>query len=310
MAPHEDVLHPGRGDEDVPFPGGLVHGQDPAAFEGRFQRGGGFDLGDDHVGSHPLGAHGAALPAVPVAGDHEILARQKHGGGPQDPVQARLARAVDVVEIPLGLGVVHRDHGIGELAVRGHGAQAMDPGGGLLGTAQDAFHEFGVVAVDPEDQVGAVIERQRGTEVEGAVDGPVELLHVLAVPGEDLDAVLGQGGGHRIVRAQGVAARPGDFRARGGQGLHQDGGLLGHVQASGDALSLERALLLEAVAQGHQDRHAAFGPVDEETPFLGKSGVGHLEGGRAGSRCFQVSIPDGVRSGGTRGRRAPGRGGF
>ena len=56
------------------------------------------------VGAHALGAQRDAAAAVAVAGDDEGLAGEQHRRGAQDAVERRLAGAVDVVEVPLGLG--------------------------------------------------------------------------------------------------------------------------------------------------------------------------------------------------------------
>ncbi len=117
MSADEHVLHAGRGHEDVADLGGLIHGHDAETLQPRLQGGGGPHLGDDHVRPHAARAHRAAPPAVAISGHDEVLAGDQHRGGAQDAVDGGLAGPVDVVEVPLRLGVVHGDHRVEELAV-------------------------------------------------------------------------------------------------------------------------------------------------------------------------------------------------
>ena len=139
----------------------------------------------------PLARMAQPRPQWPKPATTKVFAGQEDVGGADDAVDAGLPGAVDVIEFPLRFGVVDGHDRVKQLAVAAHGAQTMDAGGGFLGAANDAFGQLGMFVVDGEDQVRAVIEGQGGLEVERALDAPIEILDVLAVPGEDVVAFLG-----------------------------------------------------------------------------------------------------------------------
>src|SRR5512138_1352843 len=103
----------------------------------------------------------------------------------------------------------------------------------LLRTADDVLpREFGMVLVNREDEVGAIIERQVRFKGEGLLDAPVELIDRETMPGKDRDAQICECRSHRVVSGKRVASAPADLGARLHKGLHQDGSLLGHVETS------------------------------------------------------------------------------
>ena len=63
-----------------------------------------------------------------VPGHHHGLARHHQVGGVHDGIPNRLAGAVLVVIVVLGLGVVHRHHGAGQDALPLPGLEAQDAG--------------------------------------------------------------------------------------------------------------------------------------------------------------------------------------
>ncbi len=276
VAADEDVLHAGGGDEDVAQLGRLVHRHHAQALEHRLERLGRLDLGGDHARAHAGRAHGHAAPAVAVAGHHDRLAGQEHAGGAQDAVERRLPGAVHVVEVPLCLAVVDRVDRVLELAVGGHGAQSLHARGGLLRAADHLRGQLVVVLVHLEDEVGAVVQGERGLEVQGAIDAPVELVDAQPVPRVDRDALGGQRRGYLVVGAERVASRPAHLGAGGDQRPHQDRGLLGDVQTAGDAHALERQLALRLLAQGHEHWHAGLGPFDAQAPRVSQLQVGYF----------------------------------
>ncbi len=109
---------PGHGDEDLAFGRGVLHGLDPEAVHDRFEGPQGIDLGHDDLGAVAAGPAGHTLAAVAVAGDHDPLAGEQDVGGPDDPVEGRLARAVAVVEHVFRVGVVDGHDGELERALR------------------------------------------------------------------------------------------------------------------------------------------------------------------------------------------------
>ena len=103
--------------------------------------------------------------------------------------------AVAVVEEVLGVGVVDGDDRELQHAVLGHGAQADDAGGGLLRAAEDAAS--GQLLALGESECDQVDTRSApssmvmcGLMVEGRADVLVVGLVVLALDGEDGDAVV------------------------------------------------------------------------------------------------------------------------
>jgi hypothetical protein len=80
---------------------------------------------------------GAALAHVPVPADDRDLPADQHVGGPLDAVDERVPAAVLVVELGLGHRVVHVDGREQQRAVGGALVEAVHPGGGLLGDADD-----------------------------------------------------------------------------------------------------------------------------------------------------------------------------
>ena len=190
--------------------------------------------------------------------------------------------AVDVVELPLGARVVDGVDRVAELAVVGHRAEAVDAGRRLLGAADDVAELLGEGRVDAEDEVRAVVQRRVRGFVDGAVDAPVEGLGVLAVPGVDLDAVgaVGRSGGaeregrgHLVVGRERVAAAPRDLGAARLERLDEHGGLLGDVEAARDLVALEGLRLGVLLAQLHEHRHPAFGPLDAAAAAVGEREV-------------------------------------
>src|SRR6202044_1798156 len=99
--------------------------------------------------------------AVAVAGHHDPLAGQQDVGGPDDPVEGRLARPVTVVEHVFRVGVVDGDDGELEGPPLLHGPEPDVPGGRLLGAGDPLGHLVGTVLVEPGHEVAAVVHRDR-----------------------------------------------------------------------------------------------------------------------------------------------------
>ena len=90
------------GDEHVAALGRLERRHHLVAVHARLQRAHRVDLAHDHGGAGAPGALRDA-PAGPAVADHDDrLAGEQQVGGAQDPVERGLARAVAVVEGPLG----------------------------------------------------------------------------------------------------------------------------------------------------------------------------------------------------------------
>ena len=83
-----------------------------------------------------------------------------------------------------------------------------------------------------------------------------------------------------------------DTSAPGGaDGAHQHGGLLGHVQATGDLHPLQREVLLSLFPQAGQDRHAALGPFNLQPAGIGQLGIGDLEIRHVGASPYHMTRP-------------------
>ena len=75
----------------------------------------------------------------------------------------------------------------------------MHAGGRFFGATDDAFCVLGLVAVNANDEVGAIVEGERGLELKRLVDAPVEVLGGLAVPGVNGVALAGEPGGDFVL---------------------------------------------------------------------------------------------------------------
>ena len=129
--PGDDVLVARRRAEDVPDLGRALDRHDLVAIHEGLERPHRVHLGDDDVRAHPAGAHRDAAAGPAVAADDEAPAGQKDVGGPDDPVDGRLAGAVPVVEEVFRQRLVHCDDGESELALRLESAQADEACGRL-----------------------------------------------------------------------------------------------------------------------------------------------------------------------------------
>ena len=267
----DDVLAAGDRDEDVAVPGGLVHGHDPEAVHGGVQGLEGVHLGDDDAGPHAGGPHGHPLAAPAVPGHHHGLARHHQVGGVHDGVPNRLAGAVLVVIVVLGLGVVDGHHGAGQNALPLPGLKAQDAGGGLLAAADEVLAQVGALAAQQVDQIAAVIHHQMGLELEGLDEEVLILLPHGAVDAESLHAHVGQSGGHVVLGGQGVGAGEAHLRPALGEHIAQVGGLGLQVDGHRHPQAGEGLLLLEAGLNAAQGGHEVPHPVD--LPAAGRGQV-------------------------------------
>ena len=147
-----------------------------------------------------------------------------------------MTRPVAVVEQVFGLGVVDGDDGEPKDFLLGHAAEANDAGGGLLCPPEDVREQLLVFRMERGDQVRAVVHRDLGLVGEGGLDvlvvGPV----LLALDGEDRDAlVLDQRRGHVVLRAERVGGAEAHLRAARLERLDQARSLGRHMQTGSDA---------------------------------------------------------------------------
>ena len=140
-------------------------------------------------------------------------------------------------------------------------------------------NQQGGVAAVVDDLIGAFAV----AEIEGALGAPPVFFQVLALPGEDGNA-LRIGGraffadGHRrggvVLRAEDIAGAPANFGAQGGESFDEHGGLDRHVQRSHDPQTFERLGGRVFLADCHQSGHLLLGehnflaaPVGEREVF-------------------------------------------
>jgi len=280
VAALDDARAAGGGDEDAGLLGGLIHGGDFESLHGGLQGVDGIDLGDEDAGAERAQSLGAALADVSVSGDGGHLAGDHDVGGALDAVDERLAAAVEVVELGFGHRVVDVDGGDLELALLVKLVEVVDAGGGLLGAAADAGEEVGVLGVDEVGQVASVVEDHveglAVREEDGLLDAPQVLLVRHALPRVDGNASRGHSGSRVVLSGEDVAAGPGDLGAEFKQSFDEDGGLDGHVEASGDAGALQGLGGAVLLTQHHETGHLVLGHVDDFASPFGQADVGHL----------------------------------
>jgi len=270
----------GGSDEDAGLLGGLVHGRDFVAFHGGLKGVDGIDLGDQDAGAESAKSLSAAFADVSVSGDAGDLAGDHDVGGALDTIDERLPAAVEVVEFGLGHRVVDVDGGDLELTLLVELVEVVDTGGGFLGAALDAGQEVGILLMDEVGQIASVIQDHvQGLTVweeDGLLDAPEVLLVGHAFPGVDGNPSGGDRGSAVILGGKDVAAGPRDFSAEFGEGLDEDGGLDGHVEASGDAGALQGLGGSVLLAQVHEPWHLVLGHIDYFAAPFCQSDIGHL----------------------------------
>ena len=134
---------------------------------------------------------------------------------------------------------------------------------------------------DVHGGVAAVVE----DHVRRAAVGPLEdlvcvvpvFLERFALDGEDRDAGLGDCRRGMILRREDVAGGPADFGAERLQRLDQNRRLDRHVQRTGNARALQRLLLAELLAAGHQAWHLGLGDLNFLAAPAGKRQVGDFK---------------------------------
>ena len=107
----DDIEVAGCGDEDVALSDGLVKSYDFIAFHSGLQGADRIDFGNEHAASLASKRLGTAFAYVSIAADDGGLACEHDICRSHDAVNARMAAAVEVVELALGDRVVDVDGG-------------------------------------------------------------------------------------------------------------------------------------------------------------------------------------------------------
>ena len=128
-------------------------------------------------------------------------------------------------------------------------------------------------------RIAAVIQDQVGIAAIGPFENLVGVIPVLlqglAFRREHGRAGSGDGGRRVILGREDVARRPADVGAERLQRFDQHGRLDGHVERAGDTRALQRLILAELLAHGHQARHLGLGDVDLLAAIAGQGDVAH-----------------------------------
>ena len=160
--------------------------------------------------------------------------------------------------------VVHQHHGEAELSGGVHGLQAQDAGGGFLAAADDPGNQPGILLVDEGDKVSSIVDDDIGAGLQDLPDIGKIFRFRGAVDGKDVEALVHQGGGYVVLRAQGVGAGDVHFCSAGGHDLAQMGGFGLQMHAQGHFQALERLGFLEIPLDAVQQGHVAADPAELE----------------------------------------------
>ncbi len=219
--------------------------------------------------SRPPG-HPFSDPAI--ADDDDHLPRDEERRRPQDPVEGALPSPVAVVEEVLRLGVVYCDDRISQLPLPLERCDPHHPRGRLLAATQHAVQSRGHRG---HVEVGAVVYQNGRLLCDHLPDAPSVFLGGLPLPGPDLgllseergDVVLG---GERVRRRQ-LHVGPGLH-----QGVDQDRGLLGDMEADTDGHPAERLPLAVLPGERVECYHVVLRPEEVLLPLSGEFRIGYL----------------------------------
>ncbi len=173
-------------------------------------------------------------------------------------------------------GIVHQHHREFQCVLAIQGAQAVDTGGGLLTTADHVRQQVPVFGMNHVHQVSSVVDDQVRTGCDHGTDAVLILFGRGAVQGEHMHALGGQGGGHVVLRAEGIATGGPHFGPSGRQNLTQMGRLGLHVNAQGDTKALKRLRPAEFCFDGSQQRHVPANPGNFDFSLRGERQVSHI----------------------------------
>jgi len=184
------------------------------------------DLGHDHPRPEPVQFPRKPAAAEPVPRDDDGLSGHEHIRREHDSRKSALPSPVDVVEVPLHGGIVHRDHREHEFPLAGHRPQPVDAGRRLLAAAQDVGETVPPGGVEPVNQVHAIVDDDLGVRIEHPVDGCIILTGRHPPPGVAVDTRdVFEGAGDVVLRAERVAPRDVDVGPAGSERLHEARGL-------------------------------------------------------------------------------------
>ena len=172
-----------------------------------------------------------------------------------------------------------------------YGHMILDPDGPLCGCGQSGCLEVfsskrgmsdyirqqvAIFGVNHVHQVSSVVDDQIRTGCDNGTDAVLILFGRSAVQGKHMHALGGQGGGHVVLRAEGIATGGPHFGPSCRQNLAQVGRLGLHVNAQGNAKALERLRPAEFCFDGSQQRHVPADPGNFDFSLRGERQVSHI----------------------------------
>jgi hypothetical protein len=152
----------------------------------------------------------------------------------------------------------------------------------IFGGTLTQVHEHGGIAAIIQDHVGAFAFGACCAEVKNAVGVVPVVSQGFALDGEHGRATGGDSRCGMVLSREDVATGPTHLGTQGLQGFDQHTCLNGHVQAAGDAGTLERLGLGEFFADGHQAGHFGFSNAQFFAAPGGQADVGNGAVGQEG----------------------------
>jgi len=156
----------------------------------------------------------------------------------------------------------------------GHALEPDDARGRFLRPAQNGREELRAALVSDRDQVRAVVHGDDRPVVQGLMDVAVVGLGVLALDGEDRNAVVfDQGRRDVVLGAERVGRAEADVRSAELESFHQVGRFGGHVEAGRDPEAAEGLGPGEGLLDEAQNGHGAGRPFHTEPALAGQGQV-------------------------------------
>ena len=178
---------------------------------------------------------------------------------------------VAVVKQVFGVRIIDGDNRVTQHAVFGHGTQPDDPGGSLLGAADNIADHIGAFTQGRSDQIRAIVHGELRFVVQSGIEVPVVRLIVFALDGKNRNPVIAhQAGGNVILSRERIGSTKDHIGAAIAQGDHQVRRLAGDVETGGNANALERLVLDEFLADELQNLHGLIGPLDALLAEIGQ----------------------------------------
>ncbi len=163
----------------------------------------------------------------------------------------------------LGVGVIHRHDGKLQHAFLRHRPQPDHAGSSLFRPANHAFQRVGALGVQNRHQVSAIIHRDVRLVIDRRQNVVVVSVVVLALDGEDRNALIAhQAGRNIILRGERIRRAQHNVGSAVAQADRQVRRLRRNVQARRDANAFQRLVLDEFFADNLQHLHGLVRPLN------------------------------------------------